>query len=66
MLSPVHLGVATLLPSCVIRRGDADPSTGTTNVSIALVLSSSTRVISVKATHLPSGETCGSPTDLIL
>ena len=65
-LSSVHRGDATLLPSCVMRRGAADPSAGTTNVSIALVLSSSTRVVSVKATHLPSGAICGSPTDLDL
>jgi hypothetical protein len=61
----VQRGAATLAPSCVMRRGAEAPSAGATNVSIALVLSSSTRVVTLYATHLPSGEICTSPAVLI-
>src|SRR6185436_6288779 len=65
-LSSVHRGLATFAPSCVILRGWPAPSAGTTYVSIAEVLSSSILVDNVNATHLPLGEICASPMDLIL
>ena len=50
----------SLLPSRVICRG-SPPKTGTTQIWRARLFRSKSRVDTVNATVLPSGETCGSP-----
>src|ERR1017187_10566259 len=49
-----------LSPSCVICRA-VPPSSGTVQTCTGFLLAATSTVWTVKATSLPSGETCGSP-----
>ena len=52
-------GAELASPSCVICRG-APPSSGTIQICTGFLLAATSTVCTVNATHLPSGEICGS------
>jgi hypothetical protein len=58
-----HRGADVGLPPCNTSRGGADPSEGTTNVCVRVLLSASTRVPTVKVTQAASGEIATPPAD---
>ena len=55
----VRHGPARLRRVASTFAGGAEPSVGTVNVSVFVLLSLSTRVVTEKRTVFPSGEICG-------
>jgi len=57
--------VPAFAPSGLTRAAERVPSDGTSQTSLVSPFVASTRVITVNATHAPSGESAGAPTVLI-
>src|SRR4051812_1970993 len=57
-----HRGVFSDLSPPIRRRGGAEPSAGTTQMSALRLPLATSVVVRTKATSLPSGESCGSDT----